>query len=64
MPTPSTARVCDAFAAEGISVGRAPTDYYDFHMAKLMPAFADTCRAIKHALDPNGIIAPGKYGIE
>ncbi|MCW5771031.1 MAG: FAD-binding oxidoreductase [Rhodospirillaceae bacterium] len=55
--------ICDAFAAEGVSVGRAPTDYYDFHMAKLTPAFRNACNAIKQALDPNGIIAPGKYGI-
>jgi 4-cresol dehydrogenase (hydroxylating) len=56
-------QLADAFAAEGVSVGRAPTDYYGYHMAKLMPAFRDACRAIKQALDPNGIIAPGKYGI-
>ena len=56
--------VSNAFAAEGVSVGRAPVDYYEFHMAKLMPSFRDACRAIKKALDPNGIIAPGKYGIE
>lgn len=56
--------ICDAFAAEGISVGRAPVDYYAFHMAKLQPAFREACRAIKQALDPNGIIAPGKYGID
>jgi 4-cresol dehydrogenase (hydroxylating) len=55
--------VSNAFAAEGVSVGRAPTDYYDFHMDKLMPSFRNACNAIKKALDPNGIIAPGKYGI-
>ncbi len=55
--------VSDAFAADGIHVGRAPIDYYDFHMAKNSPAFRNACNAIKHALDPNGIIAPGKYGI-
>jgi hypothetical protein len=28
-----------------------------------MPAFQQTVLAIKSALDPNGVIAPGKYGI-
>lgn len=55
--------ICDAFAAEGVSVGRSPTDYYEYHMAKLTPSFRNACNAIKQALDPNGIIAPGKYGI-
>jgi 4-cresol dehydrogenase (hydroxylating) len=53
----------DAFAAEGIQVGRAPLDYYNYHMSKTMPGFREACRAIKRALDPNGVIAPGKYGI-
>jgi 4-cresol dehydrogenase (hydroxylating) len=53
----------DAFAGEGIQVGRAPLDYYDYHMSKTMPGFREACRAIKKALDPNGVIAPGKYGI-
>jgi 4-cresol dehydrogenase (hydroxylating) len=56
-------QLADAFAAEGVSVGRSPTDYYDYHMAKLTPSFRNACNAIKKALDPNGIIAPGKYGI-
>lgn len=53
----------DAFAAAGVHVGRSPTDFYDYHMAKAMPAFKDACNSIKGALDPNGVIAPGKYGI-
>jgi hypothetical protein len=28
-----------------------------------MPAFRDACTGIKAALDPNGAIAPGRYGI-
>ncbi len=50
-----------AFAAAGYSVGRAATAYQGLHMQQLTPAFRDTCAAIKHALDPNGIIASGKY---
>jgi 4-cresol dehydrogenase (hydroxylating) len=53
----------DAFAERGIAVGRAPTQYYDLHMGKVSPAFHAACEAIKRALDPNGIIAPEKYGI-
>jgi 4-cresol dehydrogenase (hydroxylating) len=52
-----------AFAAQGISVGRAPTDYQDLHMEMLSPAFREAVNAIKRALDPKGVIAPGKYGI-
>ncbi len=51
------------FARRGVSVGRAPTDYQELHMGMLMPEFRAACSAIKRALDPNGIIAPGKYGI-
>ena len=56
--------VVEVFADAGVSVGRAPVDYYDLHMGKLMPSFREACTAIKRALDPNGVIAPGKYGIE
>ena len=55
--------LAEAFARRGISVGRAPIDYFDQHMAALMPEFRDACRAIKRALDPNGVIAPGRYGV-
>ncbi|WAI82017.1 MULTISPECIES: hypothetical protein [Achromobacter] len=52
------------FADRGIFVGRAPTMYHDFHQAQRMPEFVRACASIKAALDPNGVIAPGKYGIE
>ncbi len=55
--------LAEAFFARGVSVGRAPIDWYDFHMGKVMPAFREACSAIKTALDPNGILAPGRYGI-
>lgn len=51
------------FAASGVGVGRAPIDYHAEHMNLLMPSFKSTCDAIKAGLDPNGVIAPGKYGI-
>lgn len=53
-----------AFAARGVFVGRAPTAYQQFHQEQRMSSMIAACAAIKHALDPNGVIAPGKYGIE
>lgn len=52
------------FAKRGIGVGRAPADYYDLHMQQMLPALKNVCRSIKQALDPNGVISPGKYGID
>ncbi|CAN7156424.1 FAD-binding oxidoreductase [Bosea sp. LjRoot90] len=52
-----------AYAERGIFVGRAPLDYHALHMGQAMPAFRDSCTAIKAALDPAGVIAPGRYGI-
>jgi 4-cresol dehydrogenase (hydroxylating) len=51
------------FSKAGYSVGRAPIDYHDLHMSELAPVIRKTANTIKSALDPNGIIAPGKYGI-
>jgi hypothetical protein len=34
------------------------------HAGLLMPAFRDTVQALKRVLDPHGVIAPGRYGIE
>jgi len=56
--------LAQAFAARGVGVGRAPLDWQGLHAGLLMPGFRDAVNAIKHALDPKGIIAPGKYGIE
>ncbi len=53
-----------SFAERGVFVGRAPTLYQAMHQDHRLPAFNQACAAIKRALDPNGIIAPGKYGIE
>ncbi len=51
------------FSRLGISVGRAPHDYHAFHMGMMTPAFRAACEGVKRALDPNGVIAPGRYGI-
>lgn len=53
----------DAFRKRGISVGRAPTQYQDFHMESLMPSFVKACRDLKNVFDPNSILSPGRYGI-
>jgi 4-cresol dehydrogenase (hydroxylating) flavoprotein subunit len=56
-------KMSEEVGARGVFVGRAPVDYHDFHMRQAMPAFRDACSGIKAALDPNGVIAPGRYGI-
>jgi len=56
-------KMSEAVGARGVFVGRAPVDYHDFHMKQTIPAFRDACAGIKDALDPNDIIAPGRYGI-
>jgi len=55
--------MADAIARRGVFVGRAPLDYHDLHMGQAMPSFLRACSGIKRALDPNSVIAPGKYGI-
>jgi 4-cresol dehydrogenase (hydroxylating) len=56
-------KMAQEVAGRGVFVGRAPVDFHDFHMAQTIPSFRETCSAIKQALDPKGIIAPGRYGI-
>jgi 4-cresol dehydrogenase (hydroxylating) len=56
--------MAEAFRARGIFVGRAPTSYQSFHQAQRTPDIVRATAALKAALDPNGIIAPGRYGIE
>jgi 4-cresol dehydrogenase (hydroxylating) len=56
--------MAEAFRECGIFVGRAPTSYQAFHQAQRTPEIVNACAAIKKALDPNGILAPGRYGIE
>lgn len=56
-------QLSDAFFNRGIGVGRSPVDWYSHHLENTMPAFRDACTAIKSALDPNGVLAPGRYGI-
>jgi 4-cresol dehydrogenase (hydroxylating) len=56
-------KMSHAVGSRGVFVGRAPVDYHDFHMSQAMPAFRQACAGIKTALDPNGVIAPGRYGI-
>ncbi|TFL14743.1 FAD-binding oxidoreductase [Pusillimonas caeni] len=51
------------FAKRGVGVGRAPADYHDLHMGMMMPSLQKAFGEIKNALDPNGVLAQGKYGI-
>jgi 4-cresol dehydrogenase (hydroxylating) flavoprotein subunit len=56
-------KMAEEVAKRGVFVGRAPIDFHDFHMSQTIPAFQNACSAVKRALDPNGVIAPGRYGI-
>jgi 4-cresol dehydrogenase (hydroxylating) len=56
-------KLSHSVAARGVFVGRAPIDYHEFHMQQTMPSFQTICGNIKRALDPNNVIAPGRYGI-
>jgi 4-cresol dehydrogenase (hydroxylating) len=53
----------EAYAKAGISVARAPLDIQEEVMARL-EVLPDVLSRLKRALDPQGIVAPGKYGIE
>jgi 4-cresol dehydrogenase (hydroxylating) len=56
--------MAETFRQQGIFVGRSPTSYQSFHQGQRTPEIIRTTAALKAALDPNGIIAPGRYGIE
>ena len=46
----------------GCPIGRTPTDRQEWAMQRL-PEFRRPASGMKSALDPKGVIAPGKYGI-
>lgn len=52
-----------AYAEMGLQAGRAPLRYQELHWSYLDPNIRAACNALKAALDPSGIIAPGRYGI-
>jgi 4-cresol dehydrogenase (hydroxylating) len=51
-----------AYAQAGYPVSRVPLDFQEEAMSRL-ETFPEVCSAIKRALDPNGILSPGRYGI-
>lgn len=53
----------EAYTKMGLQSGRAPLLYQALHMSLLQDTLRDTCTSIKRVLDPNGVIAPGRYGI-
>ncbi len=50
------------YADAGYPISRAPLDFQEEAMQRL-ETFPDVCTDIKHALDPNGVLSPGRYGI-
>lgn len=55
-------RLLEEFATAGYLVSRPNTLFQDRVMAA-MPELRDVATALKQALDPNGILAPGRYGL-
>lgn len=55
--------MAEVFMDKGVFVGRSPTAYQSFHQDRRPREIVNACDAIKRALDPNNIIAPGRYGI-
>ncbi len=53
----------DAFCDEGYLPYRTNVAFMEHTMSRLDPVFRDVCVRIKRALDPHGILAPGKNGI-
>lgn len=56
-------KMAEEVAKRGVFVGRAPVDFHEFHMSQTIPSFREACSVVKLALDPNNVIAPGRYGI-
>lgn len=52
----------EAYDRIGYPIGRTPTDWQERAMQRL-PSLRRLSSVLKHALDPRGIVAPGKYGI-
>jgi 4-cresol dehydrogenase (hydroxylating) len=53
----------EAYAKVGVAIARAPLDIQKEAMSQL-EVLPDVLSRLKRALDPEGILAPGKYGIE
>jgi 4-cresol dehydrogenase (hydroxylating) flavoprotein subunit len=51
-----------AYGQAGYPIARAPLDFQEEAMARL-ETFPEVCADIKRALDPSGILSPGRYGI-
>jgi 4-cresol dehydrogenase (hydroxylating) len=51
-----------AYDGLGYPIGRTPSDWQERAMSRL-PGLAAVTSAVKGALDPNRVLAPGKYGI-
>ncbi|MFI5611929.1 FAD-binding oxidoreductase [Amycolatopsis sp. NPDC051903] len=56
------AALVEAYDRIGCPIGRTPTDWQERAMDRL-PSLRKLAGALKGALDPQGVLAPGKYGI-
>ena len=53
----------DEYADAGYPISRPPTEFQPYAMNRLGHNFLQTCNDIKDALDPKGILSPGRYGV-
>jgi 4-cresol dehydrogenase (hydroxylating) len=51
-----------AYGEAGYPISRAPLDFQEEALARL-GTFSEVCADLKRALDPNGVLSPGRYGI-
>jgi 4-cresol dehydrogenase (hydroxylating) flavoprotein subunit len=51
-----------AYGQAGYPISRVQRDFQEEAMARL-ETIPEVCAAIKRALDPNGILSPGRYGL-
>lgn len=56
--------LCSAYAGLGYPCGRVPADMQAVEMARRDDTFRDVLHDLKAALDPRGVLSPGRYGIE
>ncbi len=55
-------RLCDFIETNGYQHGRCCTPYMD-QIPKINPGYSNLLQKIRKAVDPIGILSPGRYGV-